>query len=71
VEIHLVNHVNLIDCFISPLKLLDHSAAFHTNDHNILLNSLKNCVAISGIVLAWFKSYLSDHCSSKWGDVLL
>jgi len=38
--------------------LFDLSAAF---DHNILLNRLENHVGISGIALAWFKSYLSDR----------
>jgi len=37
------------------------SAGFDTTDHNIFLNKLENGVCISGIALAWFKSYLSDR----------
>jgi len=42
-------------------------------DHNILLNRLENDVGISGIALAWFKSYFIwplSVCSSEWRDVL-
>lgn len=42
------------------LVLLDLSAAFHTIDHNILISRLKQCCGFSGVVLDWFKSYLTD-----------
>jgi len=41
--------------------LLDFRAAFDTIGHSILLNRLENYVGISGISLAWFKTYLYDH----------
>ncbi len=46
---------------ISLLVLLDFSVAVDTIDHNILLSRFENSVGISGSVLAWFKSYLSDR----------
>ncbi len=43
---------------ISLVGLLDLSVAFHTIDHNILLNRLENSVDISGSALAWLKILL-------------
>ncbi len=40
--------------------LLDLTSAFDTIEDNILLNRQYNYFGISGIALAWFKSYLSD-----------
>ncbi len=40
------------------LVLLDLSAAFDTLDHTILLKRLERCVAVSGVALHWFHSYL-------------
>ena len=43
------------------LVLLDLSAAFNTLDHVTLLNHLEKRFKITGVVLKWIKSYLSDR----------
>ena len=46
---------------ICYLNLLDLSAAFDTIDHDILLERLHTSFGISGIVLKWIKSYLTNR----------
>ncbi len=47
--------------------LLDLSAVLDTIDYNTLLSRLQNYVGITGIALAWCKSYLSDVIHSyQW-----
>ena len=44
-----------------PLVLIDLSSAFDTVDHQILLNRSRVKCGISGLVLAWFESYLTTR----------
>ena len=46
---------------VTAVVLLDQSAAFDTFDHGTLLDCLSSWFGVGGIVLEWFKSYLSDH----------
>ena len=44
--------------------LLDQLAAFDTIDHDMLIDCLHSWFGVGGVVLDWFKSYLSNcsHC---------
>ena len=55
----------------TAVVLLDQSAAFDTIDHDMLLDSLSSWFGVSGVVLDWFKSYLSDRVQCiKIGSIL-
>ena len=46
---------------VTPLCLLDLTAACDTVDHELLLQRLQRTYGISGSALAWFESYLSGR----------
>ena len=46
---------------VTCLILLDLSAAFDTVSHKLLLNHLKFCFGITGVVLKWLEEYLTGR----------
>ena len=55
----------------TAVVLLDQSAAFDTIDHSTLIECLSSWFGVGGVVLDWFRSYLSDHYQCiKIGSVL-
>jgi len=46
---------------IAMLTLLNLSAAFHSVDHNTLLQRLRKSHGLGGKVIDWFTSYLSNR----------
>ena len=64
-------HVALARGEATAVVLLDQSAAFDTIDHSTLIECLSSWFGVGGVVLDWFRSYLSDRYQCiKIGSVL-
>ena len=65
---HILNKIRLFPTqHPSIIVLLNLYAAFDTIDHSILLHRLES-IALSGVVITWFTSYLSDRTYSIYID---
>ena len=64
-------HLALARGEATAVVLLDQSAAFDTIDHSTLMECLSSWFGVGGVVLDWFRSYLSDRYQCiKIGSVL-
>ena len=64
-------HLALARGEATAVVLLDQSAAFDTIDHSTLIECLSSWFGVGGVVLDWFRSYLSDRYQCiKIGSVL-
>ena len=64
-------HLALARGKATAVVLLDQSAAFDTIDHSMLIECLGSWFGVGGVVLDWFRSYLSDRYQCiKIGSVL-
>ena len=66
--------IDAADCQkVTLLSLLDMSAAFDTVDYTILLRRLETSYGVSGQVLQWLTSFLSDRTQLSrcfyWSDI--
>ena len=53
--------LNADDGDVTALCLLDLTAAFDTVDHDLLMLRLEGQFGLCGVVLQWFRSYLTDR----------
>ena len=54
-------HLALARGEATAVVLLDQSAAFDTIDHSMFIECLRSWFGVGGVVLNWFRSYLSDR----------